>query len=87
MNNLPEGWTINDDRLVQKFKFKTFSDAISFMVRCSFESEKLDHHPEWKNIYNTVWVELTTHDSGGVTQKDYELASVFQETFKKFGST
>jgi len=86
MTNIPMGWTINDDRLAQKFKFKTFPDAISFMVRCSFEAEAADHHPEWKNIYSTVWVELTTHDTGGITQKDYDLAKRFQEVYQRFNA-
>ena len=87
MTKLPKGWTINGSRLVKKFEFESFSEAISFMVRCSFESEKKNHHPVWKNAYKTVWIELTTHDTGGITQKDYDLANEFQNIYAKFGAT
>jgi len=69
-------WTLSNNKLTKTFEFKTFEDAIDFMVRASVEIGKIDHHPEWTNIYNRVMVSLCTHDAGNVvTQKDYDLAS------------
>src|SRR4051812_25747158 len=68
-------WRFNaEQKLEAEFKFKTFPEAFSFMTRIAFEAEKMDHHPDWSNSYNRVKIELTTHDAGGVTEKDLELA-------------
>jgi 4a-hydroxytetrahydrobiopterin dehydratase len=69
-------WSYNPEskKLFKVFRFKDFVEAFDFMTRVAMFSEKINHHPEWKNIYNQIWVELTTHDSGGVTLKDIELA-------------
>ena len=68
-------WKLNaQNRLESEFKFKTFPEAFSFMTRVAFEAERMDHHPDWSNSYNRVKIELTTHDAGGVTEKDVELA-------------
>lgn len=71
------GWQVSDDRtaITKSFKFKTFRDAMAWMVRAGFEAEALDHHPEWSNVYNRVEVRLTTHDTGGLTEKDFALAA------------
>ena len=70
-----EGWTYESDALAKTFPFKTFPEALSFMVRVGFEAEKMNHHPEWTNVYNKVSVRLNTHDAGSkVTEKDVELA-------------
>lgn len=75
MQNIPENWQTIENKLYRQFTFNTFSDAIAWMVKASFEIEKLNHHPEWKNIYNRVEVYLCTHDAGNtVTEKDIELA-------------
>ena len=76
MLKLPPGWVYVPDRdaIHKSFKFKDFSEAFGFMTRVAFVAEKMDHHPEWANIYNKVEVTLTTHDAGGVTQKDLTLA-------------
>ena len=74
---LPElsGWAFNGHKLLKTFQFKTFRDALAFMVRLGFEAEGLDHHPEIKNVYNKVELALNTHDAGGhVTGMDVELA-------------
>jgi 4a-hydroxytetrahydrobiopterin dehydratase len=76
---LPD-WTLENDALARTYKFGSFREALSFMVRVGFEAEAMDHHPEWTNVYNRVVVRLTTHDAGGkVTAKDVELAQRFQK--------
>ncbi len=69
------GWEERDGALHRTFHFGNFADAMTFMVRCAFHAEAMDHHPEWTNVYNKVMVRLTTHDAGNtVTEKDRELA-------------
>lgn len=70
------GWTREDGgkAITRTFKFKDFSGAFGFMARSALAAEKLDHHPEWSNVYNKVEVRLTTHDAGGLTEKDVALA-------------
>ena len=68
-------WKEADNKLYRKFQFKNFSEAFAFMTRVALAAEKMDHHPEWKNVYNTVEVWLSTHDAGDiVTDKDRKLA-------------
>jgi 4a-hydroxytetrahydrobiopterin dehydratase len=68
-------WKLNSkDKLEREFTFKSFPEAFSFMTRVAFEAERLGHHPDWENSYNRVRIELSTHDAGGVTEKDIELA-------------
>ena len=71
-----DGWTLEEDGLAitKRFKFADFSAAFGFMARASLAAEKLDHHPEWSNVYNRVEVRLTTHSAGGLTGRDFELA-------------
>jgi 4a-hydroxytetrahydrobiopterin dehydratase len=83
---VPSGWKIEKDRISKHFKFADFSAAFGFMAACALKAEKMDHHPEWKNIYNNVWVELTTHDAGGVTEKDTALARKMDECYSNFSS-
>ncbi len=64
----------NRDAIVKEFRFNDFNEAFAFMTRVALFAEKHDHHPEWCNVYNRVDVMLTTHDSGGVTDKDVALA-------------
>ena len=63
------------DAIGKKFVFKDFSEAFGFMTRAALVAEKLDHHPEWFNVYKTVEVTLSTHDAGGVTDLDVKLAA------------
>jgi 4a-hydroxytetrahydrobiopterin dehydratase len=72
---IPTGWTGDKKRISKLFTFTSFPAAIGFMVEIGHYCEKANHHPEWKNIYNKVWVDLTTHDTGGVTEKDTALAA------------
>lgn len=69
-------WTIDagETALSKSFKFADFSEAFGFMTRVALVAEQLDHHPEWKNVYRTVDVRLTTHDAGGLTGLDFDLA-------------
>ena len=68
-------WTEKENKLHRKFKFKDFSEAFAFMTRVALEAEKMDHHPLWTNVYNTVEIWLSTHDAGDiVTKKDKDLA-------------
>lgn len=71
-----EGWSLAGDALSisRTFTFKNFSEAFAFMTRSALAAEKLDHHPEWSNVYKTVEVKLNTHDAGGLTTLDFELA-------------
>jgi 4a-hydroxytetrahydrobiopterin dehydratase len=62
------------DAIRRTFKFRNFVEAFGFMAKAALVAEKLDHHPEWTNVYRTVEVVLTTHDAGGLTAKDVELA-------------
>ena len=70
-------WTEKDNKLSRTFKFKDFIGAFSFMTRVALAAEKMDHHPNWRNVYNVVEIELTTHDAGDkVTEKDRMLAKI-----------
>ena len=72
------GWSAAADRdaIVKSFKFKDFNAAFGFMTRAALAAEKLDHHPEWSNVYNRVEVLLSTHDAEGVTELDVKLAKI-----------
>jgi 4a-hydroxytetrahydrobiopterin dehydratase len=68
-------WTEQDNKLYRKFSFKDFNEAFAFMTRVALIAEKMDHHPLWTNVYNTVEVWLSTHDAGDIiTDKDRKLA-------------
>lgn len=67
-------WNLVAGKLHKEFKFADFMEAFAFMTRCAILAEKMNHHPEWFNVYNTVRVDLTTHDAGGITEYDITLA-------------
>ncbi|MEC8043636.1 MAG: 4a-hydroxytetrahydrobiopterin dehydratase [Verrucomicrobiota bacterium] len=74
------GWIFENDCLKRNFEFSNFRDAVSFLVRISFEADQRDHHPEIFNCYNRVSLSLNTHDAGGkVTEKDFSLASAIDD--------
>jgi len=68
-------WTYASGRLHREFLFPGFSEAFGFMARAALFAEKLDHHPDWSNVWNRVRVDLSTHDAGGVTELDFRLAA------------
>ena len=74
--NIPAGWTLEDGgkALVRSIRFKDFSAAFSFLTRVAMHAEKVDHHPQFTNVWNRVDFRLTTHDTGGVTERDVKLA-------------
>ena len=76
LSNL-DGWVMVDNRdaITKTFSFKDFSEAFGFMSRVALMAEKMNHHPEWFNVYRTVEVTLSTHDAGGLTELDVQLAS------------
>ncbi len=76
-----QGWSAAEgrDALTRSFRFKDFNAAFGFMSRVALLAEKLDHHPEWSNVYNKVEVVLTTHDAGGVTGLDLKMARFMDE--------
>lgn len=79
------GWTPGEDQksIKKEFSFKNFSQAWGFMSRVALKAEKMDHHPDWANCYNTVAVSLSTHDKGGVTEKDTKLAEFMDKAADK----
>ncbi len=70
------GWSVVNEKLRKEFQFESFSQAFGFMARAAMEIEKMDHHPEWLNAYNKITIELTTHDAGGITKNDIDLAKI-----------
>ena len=69
------GWSIQNDKLHREFQFENFVEAFGFMTRAAIVAESSNHHPEWFNVYNKVVVDLTTHDAGGISKYDFELAT------------
>lgn len=73
------GWCVENGKLHREFRFADFNAAFAFMTRAALVAEQLDHHPEWFNVYSTVRVDLTTHDAGGISSLDFELAQRMDE--------
>ena len=77
-------WNESDGRLSREFAFGSFTEAFAFMTRVAFIAEKLNHHPEWSNVYNKVTIELTTHDEGNVvTELDRQFAAAVDALLSK----
>ncbi|XP_036138368.1 probable pterin-4-alpha-carbinolamine dehydratase isoform X2 [Monomorium pharaonis] len=74
---LSTGWTVqeNRDAIYKEFVFKNFNEAFGFMTRVALQAEKMDHHPEWFNVYNKVNITLSSHDVNGLSQRDVKLAT------------
>jgi 4a-hydroxytetrahydrobiopterin dehydratase len=83
---LPEGWRIHGNcsmnLIRRRFEFKDFNNAWKFMNKIAKKAEAMNHHPDWSNVYNKVTITLQTHDAGGVTQKDINLAEYINKTAK-----
>ncbi len=80
LGSLP-GWTLRDDgaAIVKTFRFKDFNQAFGFMTRVAILADRIDHHPEWFNVYNRVDVTLNTHDVGGISRLDVEMATFMEQ--------
>ncbi len=70
------GWSLVDGKLHKEFQFEDFIQAFGFMTRAAIHAEKMNHHPEWFNVYNKLKVDLMTHDAGGITENDIKLAKI-----------
>jgi 4a-hydroxytetrahydrobiopterin dehydratase len=79
--DVPEGWSLEDGgkALVRSLKFNDFSEAFGFLTRVALHAEKADHHPEFTNVWNRVDFRLTSHDAGGVTDRDIKLAEAINQ--------
>jgi len=75
LNDL-DGWSVVNGKLHKEFEFSDFNEAFWFMVRASMHIEKMNHHPEWFNVYNKLVIDLMTHDAGGITENDINLAKI-----------
>ena len=86
MEKIPANWSREKQRdaITREFLFKDFNAAFAFMTQVALAAEKRDHHPEWFNVYNKVRITLSTHDAGGVTQKDLDLAAFIDEAYARF---
>ncbi|TXK70943.1 4a-hydroxytetrahydrobiopterin dehydratase [Mesonia sp. HuA40] len=73
-----EGWQHQENAIQTKFEFENFKETFSIMTRIAFEAEALNHHPDWSNVYNELSISLSTHDAGGVTEKDIQLAQIIE---------
>ena len=87
-NNLNNWIETSDDReaLTQTFVFNNFKTAFSFMTMVALKAEQIDHHPEWSNVYNKVTIILTTHDLGGISDKDTELGKFIDDCYNQIGN-
>ena len=77
------GWTVDNGKLHKKYQFAEFVHAFGFMATSAIAIERMNHHPEWSNVYNRVEVYLTTHDADGITKKDFELAALLDSIARK----
>jgi len=82
LKKLP-GWSLKGGKLHREYKFADFPHAFGMMATAAPAIEKMNHHPEWANVYNQVTVDLSTHDAGGITQKDFDLAMLLEGIAKK----
>jgi 4a-hydroxytetrahydrobiopterin dehydratase len=76
---LSEDWVMEGVKIIKTFTFSDFISAFGFMSQVAIAAEKMNHHPEWSNVYNKVEVHLTTHEAGGITEKDFKLAHKLEE--------
>jgi 4a-hydroxytetrahydrobiopterin dehydratase len=76
-------WAIKDSKLHRSFKFENFVKAFTFMTEIALQAEKMDHHPEWFNVYNTVKIDLMTHDVNGISDHDIKLADLINSIYDR----
>ena len=76
-----QGWQVSNGKLTRSLEFKSFIDAFGFMTKVAMEAEKMNHHPEWFNVYGKVKIELITHDIGGISNYDIRLASIISRLY------
>ena len=76
-------WAVVNDKLRREYKFADFTHAFAFMAAVATIAEKMDHHPDWQNVYSRVTVDLSTHDAGGITMLDFELAAAMEKVASK----
>ena len=81
-----DGWSVLDGKLQRDFTFDDFVAAFGFMAQVALIAESMNHHPEWFNVYHTVKIDLTTHDAGGISAKDFALAEKMESLAKKAGA-
>ncbi len=81
LKDLPQ-WSLKSGKLHRDFQFKDFTSAFGFMTQIALFAEKLNHHPDWANVYNRLSIDLHTHDAGGITELDFQLASQISSIFK-----
>ena len=82
LGELPH-WTLRGEKLHRQFKFADFVEAFGFMSRVALLSETANHHPEWSNVYNRVEIDLTTHDAGGISERDFKLAQQINQLLRQ----
>nr|WP_268820572.1 4a-hydroxytetrahydrobiopterin dehydratase [Paraglaciecola sp. G1-23] len=78
---IEQHWIIEDSKLTKTFQFNNFVNAFAWMTKVAIYAEKLNHHPEWSNVYNKVQVQLITHDAQAITELDFKLAEKMQNVF------
>jgi 4a-hydroxytetrahydrobiopterin dehydratase len=79
-----DNWSFNGSSINRDLEFRNFTDTFSFMTAIALEAEKMDHHPDWKNVYNKLSISLSTHSASGITQSDFDLALKINNTYKKY---
>ena len=80
-SEVPSGWSVVDGRLHRQFEFADFVAAFGFMASVALVAEKMDHHPEWSNVYNKVVIDLWSHDVSAITERDHQLAGRINTLF------
>lgn len=78
------GWELRDGALYRQFTFRGFAGAFSFMTSIAFLAERMNHHPDWSNVYDTVTIRLSTHDAGGISENDFVMAAEISATYARF---
>jgi 4a-hydroxytetrahydrobiopterin dehydratase len=79
--NMLQGWAVVNGKLNRSFEFNSFVNAFGFMTKVAMEAEKMNHHPEWFNVYNKLNIELVTHDLGGISNYDIKLAGIISKLY------